>query len=259
MPNRLVWAALVGSLGWFADQPTVEAVIRFWRCSGISVSGRHLPETGFVLLPLLVGDHAVLRFCDTESLPTAARMNRPQKSRPALAGGGLEPDCDLEPLFLDLINAIARSVFVDSILRPCFLAAVERKPRTLWACQSVAFWISARLAPFDRPISARIFAPLLSARGVLAFLASAGLAAFWAALTSFVGAGLALPPLAAFWPLGAAFFGLAPFLRGGFLRRNRRALFPNSGGLFCNGGGVFGGTGFCGLHGGESFLRLVGA
>jgi hypothetical protein len=24
-------------------------------------------------------------------------------------------------------------------LRPCFLAAVERKPRTLCACQSVAF------------------------------------------------------------------------------------------------------------------------
>ena len=31
------------------------------------------------------------------------------------------------------------SVLVDSILMPCFLAAVERKPRTLWACQSVAF------------------------------------------------------------------------------------------------------------------------
>src|SRR5215472_16964888 len=103
------------------------------------------------------------------------------------------------------------SVFVDSILRPCFFAAVERKPRTLWACQSVAFMISARLAPLGRPISARIFAPLLSGRGALASLA-AGLAAFLLGLASFFGvAALVLAPLAVFWPLGASFFWLAPF------------------------------------------------
>jgi hypothetical protein len=95
---------------------------------------------------------------------------------------------------------------VDSILSPCFLAAVDRKPRTLWACQSVAFWISASVAPFGRPISSRIFAPLLSARGLLASLAGAALAAFLPALTSFFGAAWALPPSAVFWPLGAPFF-----------------------------------------------------
>jgi site-specific recombinase XerD len=42
------------------------------------------------------------------------------------------------------------SVFVDSILRPCFLAAVERKPRIECFCQSVAFTISARVAPLAR-------------------------------------------------------------------------------------------------------------
>ena len=57
-----------------------------------------------------------------------------------------------------------------------FLAAVEMKPLTLWACQSVAFIISASVAPFARPIISRIFAPLLSARGVLASL-RAGFAA----------------------------------------------------------------------------------
>src|ERR1044072_3520389 len=57
---------------------------------------------------------------------------------------------------------------------------------------------SARLAPLGRPISARIFAPLLSARGVLATSAGAVLAVF-------------LPALAAFWPLGAAFFWVAAF------------------------------------------------
>src|ERR1700730_14902114 len=89
------------------------------------------------------------------------------------------------------------SVFVDSISRPCFLAAVDRKPRTLWACQSVAFMISAWLAPLRRPISARIFAPLLSARGVLASFAGAGLAAFLPVLASFFGAAFGLLPLAA--------------------------------------------------------------
>src|SRR5258708_5875986 len=92
------------------------------------------------------------------------------------------------------------SVLVDSILRLCFLAAVERKPRIECFCQSVAFWISARLAPLGRPISPRIFAPLLSARGVLASLAWVGLA-----LPPFFGEALVLP-LAVFWPLGAPFF-----------------------------------------------------
>jgi hypothetical protein len=114
------------------------------------------------------------------------------------------------------------------------------------------FIISARLAPLGRPISSRIFAPLLSARGVLASLAGVDFAAFFPALASFFGEALALPPLAAFWPLGAAFLGLAPFLRGGLLRRDVRALFRN-------GGGVFGNSGFCVRHGRESFLRLVGA
>src|SRR5205807_9797761 len=68
-----------------------------------------------------------------------------------------------------------------------------------------------RLAPLGRPISSRIFAPLLSARGVLASLVAAGLVAFLPALASFLGAGLALPRLAAFWALGAPFFGVAPF------------------------------------------------
>ena len=135
------------------------------------------------------------------------------------------------------------SFFVDSILRPCFLAAVERKPRTMWACQSVAFTISARVAPLARPISSRIFAPLLSARGVLASLAGAGLAAFLPALASFFGAALALPPLARFLALGRALLLGGALLRGGLLRRDVRALFRN-------GGGVFGNSGFCVRHGG---------
>src|SRR5436190_11812385 len=72
--------------------------------------------------------------------------------------------------------------------------------------------ISAKLAPLGLAINARIFAPLLSARGVLASLAGAGLAAFLSALAYFFGAAvLALPPLAAFWPWGASFFWVVPF------------------------------------------------
>src|SRR5205823_9205971 len=52
-----------------------------------------------------------------------------------------------------------------------------------------------------------------SARGGLASFAAAGLVALLPALASFFGAAvLALPPLAVFWPLGAPFFWLAPFL-----------------------------------------------
>src|ERR1700674_1606400 len=84
------------------------------------------------------------------------------------------------------------------------------KPRTLWACQSVAFMISARVAPLARPIISRIFAPLLSARGALAFLERAvdlpAFAAFFGA------AALVCPAFAVFWPLGAPFFRVAPFL-----------------------------------------------
>src|SRR5689334_14649520 len=102
------------------------------------------------------------------------------------------------------------------MLMLCFLAAVEMKPLTLWACQSVAFMISARVAPLARPIMSMIFAPLLSARGALASFLRAGLAAFLAALAAFFGGALALAPLAVFWPLGAPFFWLAPFFEGAF-------------------------------------------
>src|SRR5437762_6300360 len=84
-------------------------------------------------------------------------------------------------------------------------------PRTLCACQSVAFMISVRVAPLGRLIMARIFAPLLSARGVLA-LAALRLPAFLLVLADFLGGvGLALPPLAFFWPLGAPVFRVACF------------------------------------------------
>src|SRR5437879_2147125 len=97
------------------------------------------------------------------------------------------------------------------MLTLCFLAAVEMKPLTLWACQSVAFMISAGMAPLTRPIISRIFAPLLSARGAVAF-ACAGLTDFLLALASFLGAAA----LALFLALGATFFWLPPFFEGAF-------------------------------------------
>src|SRR5579863_2059468 len=103
------------------------------------------------------------------------------------------------------------------MLMLCFLAAMEMKPLTLWACQSVAFMISARVAPLTRPIISMIFAPLLSARGAMASFLRAGLVAFLATLAPFFGAAaLALAPLAVFWLLGAPFFWVAPFFEGAF-------------------------------------------
>src|ERR1700733_4439927 len=80
---------------------------------------------------------------------------------------------------------------------PCFLAVVERKPRTLWACRATAFMISAKVAPFARPIISSILVPLVSARGEVAL--RSGLVAFLLALAVFFG----LPALAALWPLCA--------------------------------------------------------
>jgi hypothetical protein len=99
-----------------------------------------------------------------------------------------------------------------------------------------------------RPIRFRIFAPLLSARGMLTSFARAGLA-------SFFGVALAFPPLAAFWPLVSPALLLAgAFLRGRLLRRDVRALFRDGSGFV---------VGFCVRHIDFSsypfFLRLVGA
>jgi hypothetical protein len=62
------------------------------------------------------------------------------------------------------------SVFAASILRPCFLAGVDRKPRTLWAWRSPTLMIPGKVAPFGRPISSGILASVPSARGVPACL-----------------------------------------------------------------------------------------
>jgi hypothetical protein len=117
------------------------------------------------------------------------------------------------------------------------------KPRTLCACQSVTFMISARVAPLGRPIISMIFAPLLSARGELVVFAAPGLAAFFA-LASFFGAGaFVLAPLAAVGPLGAPFFWLAALFVAAF---SGAPWAPWS----ATGGG-FGGRGcFGGLHDG---------
>src|SRR5687768_4650117 len=78
-------------------------------------------------------------------------------------------------------------------------------PRTLWACQPVAFIISARLAPLARLTRPRTFAPLLSGRRVPPSFGPAVFAVFFA-----------LVALAAFLALGAAFFLLATFFEAAF-------------------------------------------
>src|SRR5687768_8566437 len=101
---------------------------------------------------------------------------------------------------------------------PGFLPAFEMNPLTLCACQPVASIIWASVAPLARRSRSRIMAPLLSARGLHGSFARAGLAAFFAALASFFGAvALALPLLAARWPLGAPFLLLVPFFEDAFL------------------------------------------
>src|SRR5256885_11467405 len=95
--------------------------------------------------------------------------------------------------------------------RLCFLAAVDKKPRTLWACHCVTFLISARVDPWGRPISSRILPPLLSARGRAAAPARTGLG-FLAA--RFLRSPLRLSSVGVLCPLGALLLALAPVFEG---------------------------------------------
>jgi hypothetical protein len=107
-------------------------------------------------------------------------------------------------LLLDLVDPIAGLSLRGLDLEAMLLGGGREEAPDRMFLPAVTFIISARLAPLGRPISSRIFAPLLSARGVLAFsLARAAFAGFLPALASFFGEASALPPLAGFWPLGA--------------------------------------------------------
>src|SRR5262249_35175825 len=127
------------------------------------------------------------------------------------AGSGLRSHLPSQSsYFLIWYTRSPLSLFGDSICRLCFLAAVDRKPRTLCASQPVVFRISARLAPWERPINPRIWTPLLSARGAAACLARAAWPAF-GAFDFLFRAAWVLPPAAVFWRCGAPFVWLAPF------------------------------------------------
>jgi hypothetical protein len=105
--------------------------------------------------------------------------------------------------------------------------------------------ISARVAPLGRLISSRIFGPLLSAARRAGFLGVGGfgLLAGLGFLLRRGGRGFAL---GGFLALGRDLLLGGTLLRGGLLRRDVRAVFRN-------GGGVFGNSGFCVRHSGESF------
>jgi hypothetical protein len=75
------------------------------------------------------------------------------------------------------------SSLVEVIFKPIFLPRVPlMKPRTLWACQAVAFMIAASVAPSGRFNRSRTFAALLASRALPALLPPLG--AFLAALAS---------------------------------------------------------------------------
>src|SRR5688572_115592 len=85
------------------------------------------------------------------------------------------------------------SLFVDSTFRPSFFVTCPlTNPRMLWFCQSVAFAISASVAPSFRLISSRTFWALLRDRvpfGLVvfaAFFALTGFTAFEDFLVAFV-------------------------------------------------------------------------
>ena len=110
------------------------------------------------------------------------------------------------------------------------------KPRTLCACQDVAsiiFGERGALGPLDQGkdgsgLAALADAPSLRLRGFLGRFG--GLFGRGRLLGLGCGGGLGFAALGAFLALGRALLGAGPLLRGGFLRRNVRALCRNVGG-----------------------------
>src|SRR5262249_37571065 len=99
---------------------------------------------------------------------------------------------------------------------PIFVPSLPlMKPRTLWACQPVAFMSSSSVAPLGRLIRSRTFAPLLSARRVAFPLASVVLAAFLER-AGFFGSVLVLPFLGDLVLVFAAVFLAAVLALRGF-------------------------------------------
>ncbi len=150
--------------------------------------------------------------------PGTLRSLQKQKRRRADVAGGVGRILEMIRYFVSRYRRSPSSPFVDSTVSPIFLpTAPLMNPRTECGCQPVDFMISAKVAPFGRRIISSTLAVLLSARGVPAFFAGAGLATFFPALAAFFGAApLVLPDLAAFWLLGAPFLGLAPFFGEAF-------------------------------------------
>ena len=129
-------------------------------------------------------------------------------------------------------------------------------PRTVHDFHPCFSAISANVAPFFRWSMAITWAFLLPSRGpalssvLAAFL---GLGAFLAAvvfLAVAVAVALGLLPLALFWPLGAPFFGLAPFFEEAFSGATCAPCSATAAvfGGFCVLGGHFRSISFCGNH-----------
>src|SRR5204862_3198545 len=127
----------------------------------------------------------------------------------------------------------------------CFLAAVDKKPRTLWACHCVTFKISASVDPWGRPISSNLgslaFRPRPCRRAGRDGFGFLGSALF--ALASTVSGSRR------FVPFGGTLLGSSQGLRGAFVRGRGGARWPRIGG-----GVASFGVGHLSL-----FLRAVGA
>src|SRR5260370_8885427 len=105
-------------------------------------------------------------------------------------------------------------VLLDSIFRPIFLPKLpERKPRTEWGCQPVAFTRCFKVAPPDRFSSSSTRAVLLPWRTLSAF----AVVAWRAALTAFLAGVVFLADFAltsatrGFGAATLAFFGASAF------------------------------------------------
>ena len=172
---------------------------RMGRCAGFSIAVSQR-AVGVIRLP---------RSVDGIALTIEGSVQQRKARRGRSRAGGRAGSSN------HLIDAIAGLGLRGLDLEAVLLGGGREEAPDECVCQSVAFTISARVAPLGRPISSRIFAPLLSARGVLASLAWAGFGLL-AGLGFLLRRGLGFAPWRLSWPLGAPFFWLAPFFEEAF-------------------------------------------
>ena len=119
-------------------------------------------------------------------------------------------------LFFDLIDAIPRLRLRGFDLEPVLLGRSGKEAADAVGLPIRGFLDLGEAGALGSPNQRQDLRALALGARRAGFLGGRGLRGLFTGLGVLLGRGLALPPLAAFWPLGAPFFWVAPFFERAF-------------------------------------------